>query len=82
VLVGCERSRQIHRHFYGDEPPGVEMCPRDLVTRGPEPILPKCCDLEFGVVQDATMTVVPWGATLEEVHAGLRRLVAEQHGSE
>jgi hypothetical protein len=82
VLVGCERSRQIHRHFYGDEPPGVEMCPRDLVTRGPEPILTKCCDLEFGVVQDATMTVVPWGATLEEVHAGLRRLVAEQRGSE
>jgi hypothetical protein len=80
VLVGCERSRQIHRHFYGDEPPGIEMCPRDLVTPGPDPILTKCCNLEVGVVQDATMTVVPWGATLEEVHAGLRRLVAEQRG--
>ena len=26
------------------------------------------------------MTVVPWGATLSEVHAGLRRLVSAQHG--
>lgn len=76
VLVGCERSRQIHRHFYGDEPPDIEICPRELVTPGPEPILTKCCNLEEGVVQDATMTIVPWGATLGEVHAGLCRLVS------
>jgi hypothetical protein len=76
VLVGCERSRQIHRHFYGDEPPNVEMCPRELITPGPDPILTKCCNLEEGVVQDGTMTVVPWGATLSEVHAGLRQLAA------
>jgi hypothetical protein len=75
VLVGCARSRQIHRHFYGDDAPGIEMCPRELVQPGPDPVLTKCCDLEFGVVQDGTTTVVPWGATLEEVHAGLRRLV-------
>lgn len=80
VLVGCERSRQIHRHFYGDEPPGIEMCPRELVKPGADPVLTKCCGLEFGVVQDGTTTVVPWGATLEEVHAGLRRLVAESDG--
>jgi hypothetical protein len=80
VLVGCERSRQIHRHFYGDEPPGIEMCPRELVQPGRDPVLTKCCGLEFGVVQDGTTTVVPWGATLEEVHAGLRRLVADHDG--
>jgi len=74
VLVGCERSRQIHRHFYGDLPPTVEMCPRELVRPGPEPIFTKCCDLEEGVIQDGTITVVPWGATLAEVHAGLRSL--------
>jgi hypothetical protein len=74
VLVGCERSRQIHRHFYGNEPPNVEMCPRELVKPGPDPILTKCCNLEEGVVQDETMTIVPWGATLAEVHAGLRQL--------
>lgn len=77
VLVGCERSRQIHRHFYGDEPPNVEMCPRDLAKPGPDRILTKCCNLEEGVVQDGLMTVVPWGATLDEVHAGLRRLAAQ-----
>lgn len=77
VLVGCERSRQIHRHFYGDVPPNIEMCPRALVGPGPNPILTKCCDLEEGVVQDGMMTVVPWGASLNEVHAGLRRLVVE-----
>lgn len=76
VLVGCERSRQIHRHFYGDVPPGVEMCPREIVKPGSDPILTKCCTLEEGVVQDGTMTVVPWGATLKEVHAGLRHLVS------
>ena len=83
VLVGCERSRQIHRHFYGDLPPTVEMCPRELVRPGQDPILTKCCDLEEGVLQDGMMTVVPWGASLKEVHAGLRRLVAEnrdRHG--
>jgi hypothetical protein len=76
VLVGCERSRQIHRHFYGDVPPTVEMCPRELVKPGPDPVLTKCCDLEEGVIQDGAVTVVPWGATLGEVHAGLRALVA------
>jgi hypothetical protein len=76
VLVGCERSRQIHQHFYGDEPPSVEMCPRELAAPGPDPVLTKCCNLEEGVFQDGTMTVVPWGATLSEVHAGLRQLAA------
>jgi hypothetical protein len=28
VLVGCERSRQIHRHVYGDDPPRIELCPK------------------------------------------------------
>jgi hypothetical protein len=76
TLVGCERSRQIHRHFYGDEPPGVEMCPREIVTPARETTLTKCCNLEEGVVQDGAMTVVPWGATLDEVHTGLRQLAA------
>ena len=56
------------------------MCPRELAKPGPDRILTKCCNLEEGVVQDGMMTVVPWGATLEEVHSGLRRLTTEyQH---
>jgi hypothetical protein len=76
VLIGCERSRQIHRHFYGDEPPGVEMCPREIVSGATATTFTKCCNLEEGVIQDGAVTVVPWGATLGEVHEGLRRLVA------
>jgi hypothetical protein len=76
ALIGCERSRQIHRFFYGDVPPGTEMCPRELVNPGPQPILTKCCNIEYGYVQEATMTVAPWGATLQEVHAALRQVVS------
>lgn len=30
TLIACERSRQFHQHFYGDEAPRIEMCPRKL----------------------------------------------------
>lgn len=80
LLIGCERSRQIHRHFYGDEPPGVEMCPRELVRPGQDPVLTKCCGLETGVIQDGAITTVPWGATLDEVREGFRTLVSVHTG--
>lgn len=80
VLVGCARSRELHRWFYGDEPPSVEMCPRELLASGSVPAsdvptLAKCCLLESGVEEGRGAVVVPWGATLEEVHEGLRVLV-------
>ncbi|HXF71456.1 MAG TPA: hypothetical protein VNO79_02450 [Actinomycetota bacterium] len=80
VLVGCERSRELHRWFYGDEPPSVEMCPRELLASGSVPAselptLTKCCLRELGVGEERGAVVVPWGATLEEVHEGLRALV-------
>ncbi len=31
LLIGCERSLQFHRHFYGDEPERVDLCPRARV---------------------------------------------------
>ena len=31
-LVGCDRSREIHRWFYGEDAPGVDMCPRQLAS--------------------------------------------------
>lgn len=75
LLVGCERSRQIHRYFYGDEPPVAELCPRRLVQPGSEPTLLKCCLLESEIdVADHTV-VVPWGADLKQVEQGLRALV-------
>ena len=38
-MIGCERSLQFHRHFYGDEPPRVEMCPRRIAGERNEPTL-------------------------------------------
>jgi hypothetical protein len=75
VLVGCRRSLDIHRWFYGSEPPYVEMCPRELAGHSDVPTLTKCCMLEFGVEQEGNLTVVPWGATLDEVREGLRVLL-------
>lgn len=41
TLIGCERSLQFHRHYYGDEPPRVEMCPRKLTQARSRPTLLK-----------------------------------------
>jgi hypothetical protein len=76
VLVGCERSREIHRHFYGDEPPHLEMCPYELVVPGDGPVLTKCCQLEETIERDGLVVRVPWGATLAEVRAGIETVLA------
>lgn len=74
LLIGCERSVQVHRHFYGDEPPRIEMCPRRLAPPTSGPTLLKCCLLESGIEVDGRTAVVPWGATLQQVEQGLRAL--------
>ena len=75
TLVGCERSRQIHAALYGAEPAArVDFCPVSL-TRPDGPTLIKCCLHERGVSRSGATTVVPWGATLEEVREALRGLV-------
>jgi len=76
TLVGCERSRQIHVALYGAEPARrVDFCPR--VTAAPAgPTLMKCCLFERGLHRDGAATIVPWGATLEEVREALRELTA------
>jgi hypothetical protein len=77
LLIGCERSMQLHRHFYGDEPPQVDLCPRNRAGEagGGEPTLAKCCLLERGVEVRGRLAVVPWGADLDEVRLALRRLL-------
>lgn len=76
VLVGCERSRQIHRHVYGDEPPSVELCPRELAGPADVFTLTKCCLLEDRIERDGRTVVVPWGASLAEVLEGLGLLLS------
>lgn len=74
VLVGCERSLQFHRHYYGDEPPRVEMCPRQIAGKRSEPTLLKCCLLEFDIERDGQVMTVPWGSDLAMVERALREL--------
>ena len=74
TLVGCERSLQFHRHYYGDEPPRVEMCPRQIVNRRGEKTILKCCLLEFDIEQEDELAVVPWGADLPMVERALREI--------
>ena len=76
MLVGCQRSREIHRHFYGDDPPYLEMCPHELVVPGDGPVLTKCCLLEERIERDGLVVRVPWGATLAEVRAGIETVIA------
>jgi hypothetical protein len=76
TLVGCERSLQFHRHYYGDEPPRVELCPRKLAGARGEPTLLKCCLLELGLERDGQVMVVPWGSDLATVEEALRALAA------
>ena len=73
LLIGCERSRQFHRHFYGDEPPTVDLCPRARAA-GDDLVLTKCCLRERGIDVTGSAAVVPWGSTVDEVRAALRLL--------
>lgn len=74
TLIGCERSLQFHRHYYGDEPPRVDMCPRQLASASMQATLLKCCLLEFDIECDRAMAVVPWGADLGMIEKALAML--------
>lgn len=74
VMVGCERSLQFHRHYYGDEPPRVEMCPRRIAQPDEGPTILKCCLLEFDIEREGNTVIVPWGADLAMVERALKEL--------
>jgi hypothetical protein len=77
LLIGCDRSRQFHQHFYGDEPARVDICPRLRLRQAGHTgaTLTKCCLLERGLEREGPEgAVVPWGANLDEVRLALRLL--------
>lgn len=78
VLLGCDRSRELHRWFYREEAETVDLCPRRVAARagGAMPVLTKCCLLEEHLERDGITVTVPWGASLDLVRAGLERVVA------
>jgi hypothetical protein len=75
TMLGCERSLQFHRHFYGDDPPRADLCPRRRVPALPGLTLSKCCLLERGLELAGDAAFVPWGANLDEIRHGLRTLL-------
>jgi hypothetical protein len=76
ALLGCTRSRQIHRWFYGCDAPGADTCPRSLAP-GPGPLLTKCCQLEERIEIDGDVAVVPWGASFAQVRDALAALASQ-----
>ncbi|WP_144022451.1 DUF7714 family protein [Asanoa hainanensis] len=74
TLLGCARSRDIHEWFYGDQPPTVDMCPRQRPHERGTAVLTKCCLLEEKIERDGDRVVVPWGASLGQVGEALREV--------
>jgi hypothetical protein len=80
AMLACERSCQIHRHFYGEaDAPRVDFCPRNLVPADGSPTIVKCCMLEDRIEIENRRAVVPWGASLKHIQAALAALMSEEH---
>jgi hypothetical protein len=75
VLVGCTRSQQIHRHFYGDDCSRIELCPKHLFDVRGGLALMRCCMVEKRVEFSGRVAFVPWGAELSLIEEALRALV-------
>lgn len=78
TLLGCQRSQEIHRWFYGQPAPMVDVCPRRFL--GAEratttATLTRCCLLQEGVELRGNTIVVPWGASLDEIKTAFGELV-------
>jgi hypothetical protein len=87
TLLGCERSRSIHRWFYGRDAPGADTCPLvDLAVEGPGAVLTKCClqqeELAEGTADGpdgpTRWVSVPWGSSLDHVRDALHRLARRE----
>jgi hypothetical protein len=75
VLVGCARSQQIHLHFYEDDCPRIELCPKQLFDAQNRLALMRCCLIEKRVELVGHIAFVPWGAELSLIEEALRALV-------
>lgn len=71
TLVGCARSAQIHRWFYGGDAPRIDFCPASPPAPG---LLTRCCLHEDGPEYGPDRVTVPWGASLAQVTDALREL--------
>lgn len=78
TLLGCSRSQQIHRWFYGRDAPTVDFCPRRRAAPASGALLSKCCLQEEHLEQGDGWVSVPWGSSLEHVREALGRLATQQ----
>jgi hypothetical protein len=78
TLIGCTRSRQIHRHFYGDDPPTVDFCPKTRPAAPGQRLLTKCCLQEEHIEYGDGWASVPWGSSLDHVREALTVLAARE----
>ena len=76
VLVGCERSRQIHCHIYGDDAPCIELCPKKLFATDGLGLM-RCCMVEKSFSLVDNVAIVPWGAELSLIEDAIRALLAK-----
>jgi hypothetical protein len=73
LLIACEQSRKIYRHFYGENPTRVDICPMRRIDRSdPGLELAKCCLIPQGIRVVGHAAVVPWGASRDEIRQALR----------
>lgn len=73
VLIGCERSAQIHEWFYGERAEQVDFCPRKAAPIEGA-VLSKCCLLERDIAVEDGQVTVPWGASLGQISEALTAL--------
>ena len=74
TLLGCARSQQIHRAFYGVDANAVSICP--LIRESIDgPLLTKCCLQDDENLSSDASVSVPWGASLQRVSEALDELV-------
>ncbi|WP_420361374.1 DUF7714 family protein [Ensifer canadensis] len=77
ILLGCERSQQIHRWFYGSRASMVDICPTSFLSKSHDGnrTITRCCLIQEGVETRPQGIYVPWGASLAEVRLGIERVV-------
>jgi hypothetical protein len=74
TLLGCVRSQQIHREFFGVDANAVTICP--LIRESIDgPLLTKCCLQDDENLSSDGSVSVPWGASLQRVSEALDQLV-------
>ncbi|WP_052757541.1 DUF7714 family protein [Sphingobium chungbukense] len=78
ILLGCDRSQQIHRWFYGKQANVVDICPTKFLGKHLDPArtLTRCCLMQEGVEARELATYVPWGCSLDEVRTAIIHILS------